>query len=109
VAAFICRVSQLTGTTPKRERQNAVLDALQRTQRFLDENSALLTGIVDLAAGRQRLDEVIATFTGHAFDQDVGDRNARSIARSSGRRVAITSSVNSGHMGLITSCDAGKS
>ena len=28
-----------------RDRQNAVLDALQRAQRFLDENSALLTGV----------------------------------------------------------------
>src|SRR5204862_6657855 len=40
------------------------------------ENAALLTG-ADLAAGRRRLDEVVATFTGHALDQDVGDRGAK--------------------------------
>jgi hypothetical protein len=59
-----------------RDKQNAVLDALQRTQRFLDENSALLTG-VDLTAARKRLDDVVTSFSGHAFDQDVGGRVAK--------------------------------
>lgn len=59
-----------------KDRQIAVLDAVQRAQRFLDENAALLTG-ADLAAGRHRLDEVATTFTAHALDQDVGDRGSK--------------------------------
>lgn len=59
-----------------RDRQNAILDALQRTQRYLDENSAFLTG-VDFTAARKRLDDVEATFSTHALDQDVGDRGAK--------------------------------
>ena len=58
-----------------RDNQNAVLDALQRTQRFLDENTALLNG-VDLTAARKRLDDVVNSFSGHALDQDLGGRNA---------------------------------
>jgi hypothetical protein len=58
-------------------RQNAVLDALQRAQGFLDESSALLTGVVDLTGARRRLDEVVASFTAHALDQDAGDRGAK--------------------------------
>jgi len=34
-----------------RDKQNAVLDALQRAQRFLDENGALLA-VVDFTAAR---------------------------------------------------------
>jgi hypothetical protein len=59
-----------------RERQNAVFDALKRAQPFLDENEAQLTG-VDLAPARHRLDEVVSSFTAHAFDQDVGERGAQ--------------------------------
>jgi hypothetical protein len=59
-----------------KDKQIAVLDAVQRAQRFLEENAALLTG-ADLAAGRRRLDEVVTTFTGHALDQDVGERGAK--------------------------------
>jgi hypothetical protein len=59
-----------------RDQQNAVLDALQRVQRFLDENAALLTG-VDFTTARKRLDEVVTTFSAHALDQDVGDRGAK--------------------------------
>jgi hypothetical protein len=60
-----------------RDRQDAVLDALQRAQRFLDENAALLTGGVDLTTARHRLDEVATSFTAHAFDQDVGNRGSK--------------------------------
>lgn len=56
--------------------ENAVLDALLRAQPFLDENAASLTG-VDLTAARKRLDDVVVTFTAHAFDQDVGSRGAK--------------------------------
>jgi len=59
-----------------RDKQNAVLDALQRAQRFLDENGALLA-VVDFTAARKRLDDVVNSFSGHALDQDVGDRGAR--------------------------------
>jgi hypothetical protein len=60
-----------------KNRQNAVLDALQRAQHFLGENAALFTGVVDLTTARQRLDEVVASFTAHAFDQDVGERGVK--------------------------------
>jgi hypothetical protein len=60
-----------------KDRQNAVLDAVQRAQQFLDENAALLTGVVDLAGARHRLDDVATSFTGHAFNQDVGARGAK--------------------------------
>ena len=65
-----------------KDRQNAVLDALQRAQRFLEENAALLTG-VDLTAARQRLDLVATSFTTHALDQDVGTRGAKGEPQSS--------------------------
>jgi hypothetical protein len=57
-------------------RQNAVFDALQRAQRYFDENGVLFTS-VDLAVARKRLDDVVASFTTHAFDQDAGLRSAR--------------------------------
>ena len=44
-----------------KDRQNAVLDALQRAHRFLDENGALLTGVIDIAAARHCLEEVVAS------------------------------------------------
>jgi hypothetical protein len=60
-----------------KSQQNAVLDALQRAQRFLDEHTGLLTAGVDLAAARKRLDDVTSSLTGHAFDQDAGNRAAK--------------------------------
>jgi hypothetical protein len=60
-----------------KDRQNAVLDALQRAQQFLDENASSLTGVVDLAGARHRLDDVAASFNAHAFNQDVGARGAK--------------------------------
>jgi len=56
--------------------QTAVLDALQRAQRFLDENAALLSG-VDFTQARWRLDEIVKSFTWHAFDQKAGDSGAK--------------------------------
>jgi hypothetical protein len=56
--------------------QNAILDALQRAQRFLDENAALLTS-ADFISARWRLDEIVKSFATHAFDQNVGDRGAK--------------------------------
>jgi hypothetical protein len=55
--------------------QDALSDALTGAQGFLDENEAQLTG-VDFTAARKRLDEVAASLTSHAFDQDVGVRGA---------------------------------
>ena len=60
-----------------RDRDNAVFDALKRAKPFLDDNNELLTAVVDLTPSRHRLDEVLASFTEHAFDQDVGDRRAK--------------------------------
>lgn len=57
--------------------QNAVLAALKRVQLFLDDNAALLAAIVDLTAARKRLDAVVASFAGHAYDQDASDRGAK--------------------------------
>lgn len=57
-------------------RQNAVFDALQRAQRFFDENGVLFAA-VDLATARKRLDDVVASVTTHAFEQDVGSRGAK--------------------------------
>ena len=58
-------------------RQNAVLEALKRALGFLEEYFALLTGLIDLAGARRRLEQVIESFTAHALDQDVGDRTAK--------------------------------
>jgi hypothetical protein len=77
VAPFIFRVHPYTGEDTVHYRQNAALDALQRAKAFLDEHFALLTGLVDLTGARRRLDEVVASFTAHALDQDVGDRGAK--------------------------------
>jgi hypothetical protein len=60
-----------------KHQQDAVLDALLRSQRFLEEHAGSLTGVVDLAAARKRLDDVVASFTAHALDQDVGSRGAK--------------------------------
>ena len=53
--------------------QNAEFNAVERSQGFLDDNAAALSG-VDLTAARKRLDEVVNTFSSHAFDQDTGER-----------------------------------
>ncbi len=55
--------------------QDALSNALSGAQGFLDENEAQLAG-VDFTAARKRLDEVAASLSSHAFDQDVGDRGA---------------------------------
>jgi hypothetical protein len=58
-------------------RTNAVFGALQRSQGFFDENGIAITSTVDLAAARKRLDDIVASFTTHAVDQDVNDRATR--------------------------------
>jgi hypothetical protein len=60
-----------------RTEQNAVFSALQRAKPFIEENAAQLTSVVDLTAVRRRLDDVIARFTTHAFDQNVNDRDVK--------------------------------
>lgn len=59
-----------------RDTENAVLGALLRAQRFLDEDSAVLSG-VDFTTARKRLDTIVTSFSDHALDQNVGDRNAK--------------------------------
>lgn len=58
-------------------RQNAVFSALERSQGFFDENGIAITSTVDLAAARKRLDDIVASFTTHAVDQDANDRATR--------------------------------
>src|SRR5205085_4777725 len=65
------------GSTTRRTRQNAVFGALQRAKPFIEENAAQLTSVVDLTSVRRRLDDVIARFTTHAFDQNVNDRDVK--------------------------------
>jgi hypothetical protein len=57
--------------------QNAVLAALKRVQLFLDEYAAVLAVLVDLTAARKRLDDVVASFAEHAYNQDAGNRGAK--------------------------------
>ena len=57
--------------------QNAVLIALLRAQRFLDENAAALASFVDIATARKRLEELIASFTTQAEDQNTNDRQVK--------------------------------
>lgn len=59
-----------------RETEDAVFGALQRAQRYFDENDAMLQR-VDFTTARKRLDDIVASFSGHALDQNVGDRGAR--------------------------------
>ena len=56
--------------------QNAVLAALKRVQLFLDEYGAVLAALVDLTTARKRLDDVVASFADHAYNQDAGNRGA---------------------------------
>lgn len=72
-----------------RSRQDAVLDALQRAERFLDESSASITG-ADFTAARKRLDDVVTTFTSHALGQDVEERGQAFIASANGMADAAT-------------------
>lgn len=58
-------------------RENAVLGALQRAQVFFDENGIAITSTVDLTTARKRLDDVVASFTTHAVDQNTNDRAIR--------------------------------
>ena len=57
--------------------QNAVLSALQRADGFIEENLAQLTTTVDLTGARRRLEDIVASFAGHAFDQNANDRDAK--------------------------------
>ena len=57
-------------------RQDAMLAAALRVQRFCTDNEASLTS-VDLTQARKRLDDVITSFTAHAYDQDAQNRSAQ--------------------------------
>lgn len=61
-----------------RSTQDAILEALLRTQRFLTENQAQLASIVDITIARRRLDDAIAAFTFHAVEQESNNRSAKS-------------------------------
>jgi hypothetical protein len=58
--------------------QNAVLAALKRVQLFLDEYAAVLAAPIGLTAARKRLDDVVASFVDNAYNQDAGNRGAKS-------------------------------
>jgi len=58
-------------------RQNVVLQALLRAQRFLEENAAALSSFVDIATARKRLEDLIAAFTTQAEDQNASDRQVK--------------------------------
>jgi hypothetical protein len=60
-----------------RARQNTVLAALQRAQRFLAEYATQLLSAVDLTGARKRLDDIVASFAANAFDQSANDRGAK--------------------------------
>ena len=57
--------------------QNAVFAALKRVQLFLGEYAAVLSAIVDLTAARKKLDDVVASFADHAYNQDANDRSVK--------------------------------
>ena len=58
-------------------RQDAILAALQRVQRFIADNEAALTSAVDMTAARKRLDDLVTSFTTHVYDQDAHLRSAK--------------------------------
>ena len=75
-------------------RQNAVFAALQRAQRFFDENGVQITNTVDLTAARKRLDDVIASFSTHAVDQSTADRSLKGEnAKQQQLRVTLTTDI----------------
>lgn len=57
-------------------RQNAVFEAARNSRRFCAENEAALKS-VDMSVACKRLDDVIASFTIHAYDQDAHNRSAK--------------------------------
>ncbi|MFL5614800.1 MAG: hypothetical protein ACJ796_14150 [Gemmatimonadaceae bacterium] len=61
-----------------RSSQDAILEALLRSQRFLTENQVQLASIVDITTARQRLDNAIAGFTLHAVEQESNRRGGKS-------------------------------
>ena len=61
---------------PVKTVQNAVLSALQRAKRFVEENMSTLTA-VDFTAVIKRLDDVVASFTTHAVEQNATDRDTK--------------------------------
>ena len=74
--------------------QNAVFSALQRGKGFIEENLDALTSAVDFAASRRRLDEILASFTTHAVDQDANDRGVKGeSAKQRQLRVTLTADV----------------
>jgi len=74
--------------------QNAVFSALLRVQRFFGEYAAALTGDVDFTAVRKRLDDVIASFTTHAVEQNATDRETKGeCAKQRQLRVQLSTDV----------------
>jgi hypothetical protein len=69
---FIYRGKQVMKT-----REDATKAALLRAKRFCAENATALASVVDLTVACQRLDDVITSFTTHAFEQDANTRSAK--------------------------------
>jgi hypothetical protein len=57
-------------------REDAIFDATQRAQLFLDQNAALLMAL-DLTSARQQLAEVVRCFTDCSVDQQVSNCRAQ--------------------------------
>ena len=77
-----------------RARQNAVLAALLRAQRFIEEYLSQLTSDVDFTAARKRLDDIVASFTTHAVVQNASDRDVKGeSAKQQQLRVTLSAEV----------------
>jgi hypothetical protein len=57
-------------------RESSVLEAALSARRFCTDNEAALT-TVDLTGACKRLDDVITSFTTHAYDQEAHNRSAK--------------------------------
>jgi hypothetical protein len=77
-----------------RTRENNVLSALQRADHFIEENASELTSAVDLTGARKRLDDIVASFTTHAVEQNVTDRDVKGeSAKQRQLRVTLSTEV----------------
>jgi len=60
-----------------RKKENAVFSALQRADRFFDDNFDELSAAVDITSGRKCLTNVLASFRTHAVAQSAADRETK--------------------------------
>jgi hypothetical protein len=75
-------------------KENAVFSAAIRAEGFLGEHETELTGTVDFTTARKRLDDVVASFTTHAVDQNANDRGTKGeTAKQQQLRVQLSTDV----------------